>query len=239
MVAHPDDERMKFVIVLRQSTASGAAHARNRMTRIRGGIFYDERLRCRVADGLFNHDANFFVRGFPADDAVAQQHAARVGVHDEDGMIAGIEQDGIGSFGADAVEFQQLCSKLSGRLGEHARERAGILAVEESDEGLEIARFLAEVAGGTHQRFEFIERNLAHGADAEAAGASQICHGFFHVAPVGVLRKVGADDDFKARAGRPPVLRAIAGEESGVILRNFTAETRRRGGKRSGDRVIW
>jgi len=212
MVAYSDDERMQFVIVLGQRAASGTAHARNRMTRIRGGIFYDERFRCRAADGLFNHAANFFVRGFLADDAMAQQHAARVGVHDKDRMIAGIEQDEIDGFRANPVEFQQLSAKLSGGHGEHARERAGISAVEESDESLEVARFLAEVAGRPDQSLQFGDRRFTHGAYAEHAGAAQVGHGFFHVAPVGILREISAHDDFKARPCRPPVLLAITRE---------------------------
>ena len=56
-------------------------------------IFYDERPSFRAADGVFNHGANFFVRGFLADDAVAKQHTAGVGVDDKDRMVAGIEQN--------------------------------------------------------------------------------------------------------------------------------------------------
>ncbi len=88
--------------------------------------------------------------GFLMDDAVAQQNAAGVCVHDEDRMVAGIKQDGIGCFRANAVQFQQLCSKFLRGLGEHACERAGISLIEERDEGLEVPSFLTEVAGGPH-----------------------------------------------------------------------------------------
>jgi len=184
--------------MLRKLAANRAAHARNGMARIRAGIFCNERLAFRAADGLFDHRANFFVTGFFMDDSMTEQNAARVCVYDEDRMIARVEQDGVGGFRANAVEFQQLGSELCSRLGKHAVQRSRILPVKECDERLEIARFLAEVAGRPHERFKFIERQITHCADAESVGATQVDQGFLHVAPIGVLREISADDHFKA-----------------------------------------
>ncbi len=147
---------------------------------------------------MLDHGANFFIAGSLTDDAVAKQNAASVGIYDKHRMIAGVEQDRVGGFRANTIEFQQLCSEFFSGLGEHACERAGISLIEKSDEGLQISRFLAEVARGSYQSFEFIVRSCAHGADAESAGEAQVDHGFLYVAPVGVLREVSADDHFKA-----------------------------------------
>ena len=76
--------------------------------------------------------------------------------------------------------------------------------------------------------FEFIDRHCAQGIDAKAAGTAQIEQSFFYVAPVGVLREVRANNHFKARTGRPPILWAVAGEKGSVVMRNF----------RPGDPVI-
>src|SRR5579864_3711777 len=134
--------------MLRKFGARRAAHARNWMTRIRSRVPYDERLSFRAADGLFDHRTDFCIAGFLIDDAVAHQHAACVRVHNEDWMIAGIEQNGVGGFRDNAVQVQQLCSELCGRRGEHSGERTGIMPVEERDECLKITRFLAEVTEG-------------------------------------------------------------------------------------------
>ena len=112
MIANSHDQRMQLVVMLSERAASRAAHARNRMTWIRSHIFYGERPSFRAADGVLNHGANFFVTSFLADDAVAKQHTAGVGVDDKDRMIAGIKQDGVSGFRTDAGEFQQLCAKL-------------------------------------------------------------------------------------------------------------------------------
>src|ERR1051325_7864515 len=164
--------------MLRQLAASRAAHARNWMTRIREGIFHRERLSCRVADSLFDHCADFFVAGFLIDDAVPQQNATCVCVHHKYRMIAGVEQNGVGSFRANAVELQQLCSKLCRRLSKHAGERTGVVAIEERDECLEIPRFLAEVAGRTNQLFEFIDRQFAHSIYVKTVSVTQVKHRF-------------------------------------------------------------
>ncbi len=146
MIANSYDQRMQLVVMLSERAASRAAHARNRMTWIRSHIFYGERPNFRTADGVLNHGANFLVTSFLADDSVAKQHTAGVGVDDKDRVVAGIKQDGVSGFRTHAGELQQLCSKFFSRLCEHAAERTRILVVEERDESLEVARFLAEVA---------------------------------------------------------------------------------------------
>ncbi len=38
------------------------------------------------------------------------EDSARIGIHDENRMIAGIEQDGVGSFGTNAMNAKELFS---------------------------------------------------------------------------------------------------------------------------------
>ena len=75
------------------------------MAWIRSHIFYGERPNFRAADGVLNHGANFFVTSFLADDAVAKQHTAGVGVDDKYRMVAGVKQDGISGFRTYPGEF--------------------------------------------------------------------------------------------------------------------------------------
>lgn len=166
---------------------------------------------------MFHQRADFLVTGFCADDAVALEHATRVGVDNDDRMVSGIEQDGVGGLRTDAVEGEQLGAELFSRLREHAAERAGISLVKESDKSFEFPSFLAEIAGRPYERFQVSELDLTHGVHGQEAGAAQVGNCFFNVAPIGVLREVCAHDDLKARAGRPPVLRAVAAQQCSVV----------------------
>jgi len=55
---------------------------------------------------------NLFISGFFRKDLVPSQHPARVGIHHEDWMVAGVQQYGIGSFGADAMQIEEFFPKL-------------------------------------------------------------------------------------------------------------------------------
>ena len=150
-------------------------------------------------------------------DAVALKNAAGVGVHDEDGMIAGVEQDGVGGLRAHAAERQEFRAELVHGLGEHAVERATILFVKKTDERLQPLRLLPEISRRPDQLLQSSQRNLAKPLHAEGTRAAQVDDCFFHVAPVGVLREVSAHDDFQPRLCRPPVLRTPAVEESTIV----------------------
>ena len=48
------------------------------------------------------------------------QNSARVSVHYKNGMVAGVEQNGISGFRANALEYQQFGAKLFRWLREHS-----------------------------------------------------------------------------------------------------------------------
>src|SRR5262245_6947546 len=94
----------------------------------------------------FESGAEVLIGGFGMGEAVAFEDAAGVGIDDEDGMLAGIEEDGVGGFGADAAKSEKLFAEALGGGSEQAVERAAVLGEEKSNEGLESLGFLAEVA---------------------------------------------------------------------------------------------
>ncbi len=98
-------------------------------------------MRSSTADGLFNERADLFVLRFAMDDAMAFEQAAGVCVHDEDRVITGIKQDGVGGLRANAIEGQQFSAKSFRRLGKHTTERTRVMLVEKADEGLEFLAF--------------------------------------------------------------------------------------------------
>ncbi|MDP3966762.1 MAG: hypothetical protein Q8Q02_00660, partial [Nocardioides sp.] len=55
--------------------------------------------------------------------AMAREHAARVGVDDEDGAAGGVEQNGVGRFGADAGEGEKLGAQFFRRAAQQARDQ--------------------------------------------------------------------------------------------------------------------
>ena len=70
------------------------------------------------AAALLKQFPNFVVSGFFGQNLVASENPSRIGVHHEDRMIAGVEQDGIGSFGADSIQIEKFFPKLLRRLRE-------------------------------------------------------------------------------------------------------------------------
>ena len=60
--------------------------------------------------------------GVEVDPAVPGENPMRVGIDHEAGQAAGIEQNRIGRFGADAVDFEQLLPKLVESDTEHRVE---------------------------------------------------------------------------------------------------------------------
>ena len=94
----------------------------------------------------FESGAEVLIGGFGMGEAVAFEDAAGVGVDYEDRMLAGVEEDGVGGFGADAAKREKLFAEAPGCRGKQAVERAAVLGEEKGDEILESSGFLAEVA---------------------------------------------------------------------------------------------
>src|SRR5665811_2443860 len=91
---------------------------------------------------LLEQRPNFLVIRLRRQNTVPIQDATRVGVHNEDGMIPGVEQDRVCGFGADTVQAEQFLAKLAGRSREQMIQRAAICRVEEGNERFEPLRFL-------------------------------------------------------------------------------------------------
>jgi len=109
-------------------------------------------------------------------------------------------------------------AKLLGGRAEHAGERAGVVGVNKIGESFELARFLAEVAGGANELREARGASAADGGKREKFFAAEIGDGAFDVGPGSILREDGADDHFEAGAAGPPVLGAVCGKERFVIF---------------------
>ena len=79
-----------------------------------------------VIDGKsrLKHVTDFVVGKFRMGVTVAFQDATSVGVDYEYGMFAGVEEDGVGGFRADAAKGEKLSAKNVGASGEKAGEGA-------------------------------------------------------------------------------------------------------------------
>ena len=67
--------------------------------------------------------ANFLVRFFAPGKMVSLKDAPGVSVHDKDRMFPGVEQDGIGGFGADAVNGEKLFPEGGCGSAKHSVQR--------------------------------------------------------------------------------------------------------------------
>jgi len=172
---------------------------------------------------LFEEGANFLVGGFGASQRVTLENAPSVGIDDEDFMIAGVQEDGVGGFRANAVDGKELLAELAGGGGQELVERALVVMAKEANEGLEFPSFLAEIAGGADELSESREGNAFDGRGGEELFAAEPGEGALDVGPSGVLGEDGADDDFETGPAGPPVLRAMGGEERVEVVRNWRA----------------
>ena len=55
-----------------------------------------------------DREADFFVRCVFGRDLMPSEESFCIGVHDEDGIVAGVKNNGISGFGANAVEGEKL-----------------------------------------------------------------------------------------------------------------------------------
>jgi|SRR6516225_11131147 len=146
------------------------------------------------------------------------ENATRVGVDDEDGMIAGVKKNGVCRFWANAVDPEELFAKLGGGCGEHGLEGIAVLLLKELDEGFELARFLAEITGGANETGQAKNGNFCKGGGSEQFRGAEMGDGARGVYPGGVLDEDGTNDDFEGGPGGPPALLAVSAEQGIIIL---------------------
>jgi len=95
--------------------------------------------------------------------------------------------------------------------------------VEEGDKHFDAPRFLPEVARRLDQAFEPPEAHSANAVDIQSVGGAQIGERALDVRPVCVLGQIGAEDDFKGRLGRPPVLASPRLVENPIVAAKLSA----------------
>ena len=132
----------------------------------------------------------------------------RVGVHDKHGFAERVEQDRVRRLRADAVDLQELVPHLRQFLPRHRFQASMVFIKEKPHEILQTAGLDVKITGGLDERGKFRGGDIAQGALGENPCRFQALDGFLDIAPVGVLRQDGADDDLEFRPRRPPALRA-------------------------------
>lgn len=157
------------------------------------------------------------------DQAMARQDAARIGIGDEEGLLAGVKQDGIDGFRPQASQFEQLDAERPRRTGKELAERSPVSSIEPLDKGLNGARLLPKVAGGTDAGFEVRGGSGAQSVPLEESAFLKAADRYGDIPPRRVLSEDSAEDDLQASACRPPALRAELLQQQFVILpKHFT-----------------
>src|SRR6516164_4824542 len=95
------------------------------------------------------------------------EDSARIGIHDKNRKLAGVEKDGVGSFRTNAMNGKDLFAKCGGRRLKHFGERAVILRSQKPYKLFQFPGFLPEVAGRTDQPSKLALRDAFHGVDGE------------------------------------------------------------------------
>jgi len=146
-----------------------------------------------------------------------REDSARIGVHHENRMVAGIEEDGVGSFRTDAMNGKELFPKSRGWSSKHFCKRTVMLQSQVADKLFQFACFLMEVAGRADQSSEFPQRNSFQSMDGKQPFSPQGADGVLNVCPGSVLRQDSADNDLKSCSAGPPILRAVNRKQCIVI----------------------
>src|SRR5271167_2420593 len=103
----------------------------------------DIRQRLLKLQCVLNQCADFFVFSVSGYSIMAFQHAACVGVDNEDRLVRRIEKHGIRSLGADAFQSEQLRPQLLSWSSQHRVKRTAMFFLEKCDEILQAGCLLA------------------------------------------------------------------------------------------------
>lgn len=80
-----------------------------------------------VLESLFEDRPEGFIANIGLHEPVPTQYSARVGVHHEDGFLAGVEENVVGRFGADPVDREELLAQGFQRTAAHPLYTAPVL----------------------------------------------------------------------------------------------------------------
>jgi hypothetical protein len=133
-----------------------------------------------AGDGFFQwnqrfleHFPNLFIVRCFGENLVAGENPPRVSIYHEDRMVAGVEQNGIGGFGADPVQVEKFFAKLFRGTGKQLGQRALVPLVQKRDEKFQSFCFLPEISRGANQALDLSQRCAADSSNAEQARAAR------------------------------------------------------------------
>jgi hypothetical protein len=108
VLANSYEQAVHVVVDLGKRRAPGSAHGggsvRSRLKISSRLPVPGSQLGCDGGQRAFAERADFVISGGGRQDLMAVEDAAGVGIDHEDGMLAGVEKDGVSGFRADAVE---------------------------------------------------------------------------------------------------------------------------------------
>src|ERR1700674_2407220 len=78
--------------------------------------------RDSFAQCLLEQLSNFVIAPYAGNNLVPFQNAPRVGVHNKDGVIAGIQQNGVRGLRPYTIECEEFVAEFGGWLREHPLE---------------------------------------------------------------------------------------------------------------------
>src|SRR5215468_8607923 len=122
---------MHLVQSLYDGATAAAAHPRWRVCPRSSGNTC--RRVSQSGERVLNQSPNLLVGSSLRNDAVSLEYSSRVGIHYKHWMIAGIEQDGVGSLWANALQREQFRPQLQAWTCEHAPQRTAVVLVEIRD----------------------------------------------------------------------------------------------------------
>ena len=176
---------------------------------------------------------DLLIIGVEAEPTVSGENPLRVGINHKAGQPAGVEQDRIGRFRADAVDFQQLAPQLAERRAKHRLDRTIVAIYKELQQAPQPLGLDAKVSGRLDQVVQFFLGHCVEGMGFEQVGLAEVVDRPGDVLPIGVLHQHGADHHFEGRLARPPVLGAQRVQEAVI---DVVKDHGRGQGQGSGDR---
>src|SRR6266851_9976285 len=127
---------MHFIEDLRQRRAGRQTHAGRRVRGASRGI---RRTGVGLCWGqtLFEQDPELFVACIFRKDAMTSGDSPGIGIHYEDWVLAGVEQDGVRGLWTDASQRKKLLPQFGSWLAKHPGKRAIIVPVKKVHENLD------------------------------------------------------------------------------------------------------
>src|SRR5215831_19259916 len=167
---------------------------------------------------LFGNVSNFVVRRFRTDRIMPLQHTPGIRIHDENRMVACVEENRVCRLWANAFQLHQLFAQLQGWLGKHRSQRSAIAAIDESYKLFQPFRFLPKIPGRAYEQLEFSKFCCSNLVDTQLTCCAQVRNCSLDVGPRGVLREDRSNNYFERSFRGPPVLRSPAARQLVIDL---------------------